>query len=79
MNKPISEKHSEEILTEMCKRVGIKYRNFNFDQKNSFLQHKRSEGMGFMRGNVLVDALRVTANAMAASVQSDRTVKSELL
>jgi hypothetical protein len=34
MKTEISPEHTEEILTEMCKRVGVDAKTFDFSKKN---------------------------------------------
>ncbi len=40
MRTDISTEHSNEILAEMCKRVGVDEKTFDFNQKNWFWQHE---------------------------------------
>ena len=38
-NKTISHKHSKKILAEMCKRVGVDAKDFDFDKDDWFRKH----------------------------------------
>lgn len=40
MRMDISQEHSHEILTEMCKRIGVGIKTVDFSKKDWFLQHK---------------------------------------
>lgn len=40
MKTDISPEHSHEILTEMCRRVGVDAKIVDFDKKEWFLEHE---------------------------------------
>ena len=40
MNSVISPGHTEEILAEMCKRVGVDAKTFDFSKKNWYWEHE---------------------------------------
>lgn len=42
MKPQISVEHSQEILKEMCKRVGVDYDTFDFSKKDWYWEHQWS-------------------------------------
>ncbi len=43
MRRDISPEHSKEILTELCKRVGVDIKTVDFSKQDWFLQHEWTE------------------------------------